>query len=100
MRPASSRASRFRDSRRWLIPPSVSGLLGSLCIHCRYIALCSHETLDRMGQSEELPTKRGARNRAPQLPTAHRDVGVTYNAEWWDNNREGVTERFNEWVGS
>ena len=37
---------------------------------------------------------------APQLPTAHRDVGVTYNAEWWDNNREAVTERFNEWVGS
>jgi putative spermidine/putrescine transport system substrate-binding protein len=37
---------------------------------------------------------------APQLPTAHRDVGVRYNAEWWDNNREAVTERFNEWVGS
>ena len=37
---------------------------------------------------------------APQLPTAHRDVGVTYNAEWWDNNREAVTKRFNEWVGS
>jgi putative spermidine/putrescine transport system substrate-binding protein len=37
---------------------------------------------------------------APQLPTAHRDVGVTYNAEWWDKNREAVTERFNEWVGS
>jgi putative spermidine/putrescine transport system substrate-binding protein len=37
---------------------------------------------------------------APQLPTAHRDVGVTYNAQWWDNNREAVTDRFNEWVGS
>jgi putative spermidine/putrescine transport system substrate-binding protein len=37
---------------------------------------------------------------APKLPTAYRDVGVTYNAEWWDNNREAVTERFNEWVGS
>ncbi len=37
---------------------------------------------------------------APQLPTAHREVGVTYNPEWWDNNREAVTERFNEWVGS
>jgi putative spermidine/putrescine transport system substrate-binding protein len=37
---------------------------------------------------------------APQLPTAHRDVGVTYNAEWWDSNREAVTERFNEWVMS
>jgi putative spermidine/putrescine transport system substrate-binding protein len=35
---------------------------------------------------------------APKLPTAHRDVGVTYNAEWWDNNREAVTKRFNEWV--
>jgi putative spermidine/putrescine transport system substrate-binding protein len=37
---------------------------------------------------------------APQLPTAYREVGVTYNAEWWDNNREAVTERFNEWVMS
>jgi putative spermidine/putrescine transport system substrate-binding protein len=37
---------------------------------------------------------------APQLPTAHRDVGVTYNAQWWDNNREAVMERFNKWVGS
>jgi len=37
---------------------------------------------------------------APQLPTAHRDVGVTYNPEWWDNNREAVMERFDEWVGS
>jgi putative spermidine/putrescine transport system substrate-binding protein len=37
---------------------------------------------------------------APQLPTAHREVGVTYNAEWWDNNREEVTQRFNEWVRS
>jgi len=37
---------------------------------------------------------------APQLPTAHRYVGVTYNAQWWDNNREAVTERFNEWAGS
>ena len=37
---------------------------------------------------------------APQLPTAHRDVGVTYNAQWWDDNREAVTERFNEWVRS
>ena len=35
---------------------------------------------------------------APQLPTAHRDVGVTYNAQWWDDNREAVTQRFNEWV--
>jgi putative spermidine/putrescine transport system substrate-binding protein len=37
---------------------------------------------------------------ALQLPTAYRDVGVTYNAEWWDSNREAVTERFNEWVRS
>jgi putative spermidine/putrescine transport system substrate-binding protein len=37
---------------------------------------------------------------APRLPTAYRDVGVTYNAEWWDSNREAVTERFNEWVRS
>ncbi len=33
-----------------------------------------------------------------QLPTAHRDVGVTYNAQWWDNNREAVEQRFNQWV--
>jgi putative spermidine/putrescine transport system substrate-binding protein len=33
-----------------------------------------------------------------QLPTAHRDVGVTYNPEWWDNNREAVTERFDKWI--
>jgi putative spermidine/putrescine transport system substrate-binding protein len=37
---------------------------------------------------------------APKLPTAHRDVGVTYNAEWWDNNREAVMKRFNKWVMS
>jgi putative spermidine/putrescine transport system substrate-binding protein len=37
---------------------------------------------------------------APQLPTAYREVGVTYNGEWWDNNREAVTERFNEWLRS
>jgi putative spermidine/putrescine transport system substrate-binding protein len=37
---------------------------------------------------------------APQLPTAHREVGVTYDAQWWDENRKAVTERFNEWVGS
>jgi putative spermidine/putrescine transport system substrate-binding protein len=36
----------------------------------------------------------------PQLPTAHRDVGVRYNAEWWDNNREAVEQRFNKWVMS
>jgi putative spermidine/putrescine transport system substrate-binding protein len=35
-----------------------------------------------------------------QLPTAHRDVGVRYNAEWWDNNREAVEQRFNEWLMS
>jgi putative spermidine/putrescine transport system substrate-binding protein len=34
----------------------------------------------------------------PQLPTAHRDVGVTFNAEWWDNNREAVEQRFNGWL--
>jgi putative spermidine/putrescine transport system substrate-binding protein len=34
----------------------------------------------------------------PQLPTAYRDVGVTYNAEWWDNNREAVEQRFNRWL--
>jgi putative spermidine/putrescine transport system substrate-binding protein len=34
----------------------------------------------------------------PQLPTAHRDVGVTFNAEWWDNNREAVEQRFNKWL--
>jgi putative spermidine/putrescine transport system substrate-binding protein len=33
-----------------------------------------------------------------QLPTAHRDVGVTFNAEWWDNNREAVEQRFNKWM--
>jgi putative spermidine/putrescine transport system substrate-binding protein len=36
---------------------------------------------------------------ASELPTAYRDVGVAYNAQWWDNNREAVTERFNKWVG-
>jgi putative spermidine/putrescine transport system substrate-binding protein len=35
-----------------------------------------------------------------QLPTAYRDVGVTFNAEWWDNNREAVEQRFNRWVMS
>jgi putative spermidine/putrescine transport system substrate-binding protein len=35
-----------------------------------------------------------------QLPTAHREVGVRYNAEWWDNNREAVEQRFNKWVMS
>ena len=35
---------------------------------------------------------------APKLPTAHRDVGVTYDPQWWDNNREAVTQRFNKWV--
>ncbi len=35
---------------------------------------------------------------APQLPTAHRTVGVRYDAEWWDNNREAVMERFDKWV--
>jgi putative spermidine/putrescine transport system substrate-binding protein len=34
----------------------------------------------------------------PQLPTAHREVGVTFNAEWWDNNREAVEQRFNRWI--
>src|SRR5919112_4250095 len=33
-----------------------------------------------------------------QLPTAYRDVGVRYNAEWWDNNREAVEQRFNRWL--
>jgi putative spermidine/putrescine transport system substrate-binding protein len=33
-----------------------------------------------------------------QLPTAYRDVGVTFNAEWWDNNREAVEQRFNQWL--
>jgi putative spermidine/putrescine transport system substrate-binding protein len=37
---------------------------------------------------------------ALKLPTAYRDVGVTYDAQWWDNNREAVTERFNRWVRS
>jgi spermidine/putrescine-binding protein len=37
---------------------------------------------------------------ASRLPTAHREVGVTYNAQWWDNNRVAVTKRFNEWVRS
>src|SRR5829696_6978839 len=31
----------------------------------------------------------------PQLPTAYRAVGATFNAEWWDNNREAVEQRFN-----
>ncbi len=35
---------------------------------------------------------------ASQLPTAYRDVSVTYNDEWWDNNRGAVTERFNKWL--
>jgi putative spermidine/putrescine transport system substrate-binding protein len=33
-----------------------------------------------------------------QLPTAYREVGVTFNAEWWDNNREAVEQRFNKWM--
>jgi putative spermidine/putrescine transport system substrate-binding protein len=33
-----------------------------------------------------------------QLPTAYREVGVTFNAEWWDNNREAVEQRFNKWL--
>jgi putative spermidine/putrescine transport system substrate-binding protein len=37
---------------------------------------------------------------ASRLPTAHREVGVTYNAQWWDNNRGAVAKRFNEWVTS
>jgi putative spermidine/putrescine transport system substrate-binding protein len=37
---------------------------------------------------------------ASQLPTAYRDVGVTYNPVWWDNNREAVMERFDKWVRS
>jgi putative spermidine/putrescine transport system substrate-binding protein len=37
-------------------------------------------------------------NVASKLPTAYRDVSVTYNDEWWDNNREAVTERFNKWL--
>ena len=35
-----------------------------------------------------------------QLPTAYRDVGVPYNPQWWDNNRESVEQRFNKWVMS
>ena len=35
-----------------------------------------------------------------QLPTAYRDVGVTFNPQWWDNNRESVEQRFNKWVMS
>jgi putative spermidine/putrescine transport system substrate-binding protein len=35
---------------------------------------------------------------ASQLPTSYRDVSVTYNDEWWDNNRKAVTERFNKWL--
>jgi putative spermidine/putrescine transport system substrate-binding protein len=34
----------------------------------------------------------------PQLPTAYREVGVTFNAEWWDNNREAVEQEFNKWL--
>jgi putative spermidine/putrescine transport system substrate-binding protein len=37
---------------------------------------------------------------ASQLPTAYRDVGVTYNPVWWDNNREAVMERFDKWLRS
>src|ERR687894_865627 len=33
-----------------------------------------------------------------QLPTAYRDVGVRYNAQWWDNNREAVEQTFNKWL--
>jgi putative spermidine/putrescine transport system substrate-binding protein len=35
---------------------------------------------------------------ASKLPTAYRDTGVPYNDEWWDDNREKTTERFNEWL--
>ncbi len=35
---------------------------------------------------------------APDLPTAHLDRGVPLNGVWWDDNRERVTERFNEWL--
>lgn len=35
---------------------------------------------------------------ASGLPTAYRDTGVPYNAEWWDENRDETTERFNEWL--
>ena len=37
---------------------------------------------------------------ASELPTAHRDVGVTYNPQWWDNNRQAVVNRFNKWIKS
>jgi putative spermidine/putrescine transport system substrate-binding protein len=33
-----------------------------------------------------------------QLPTAYREVGVTFNAEWWDNNREAMEQTFNKWL--
>jgi putative spermidine/putrescine transport system substrate-binding protein len=35
---------------------------------------------------------------ASQLPTAYRDVGVRYNAQWWDNNREAMEQTFNKWL--
>ncbi len=37
---------------------------------------------------------------APRLPTAHRNVGVRYDAQWWDDNRKAVMKRFNEWLRS
>jgi putative spermidine/putrescine transport system substrate-binding protein len=37
---------------------------------------------------------------ASELPTAYRDVGVTYNPEWWDNNRQAVVNKFNKWITS
>jgi putative spermidine/putrescine transport system substrate-binding protein len=35
---------------------------------------------------------------AAQLPTAHLKQGVPLNGQWWDDNRERVTERFNQWL--
>ena len=35
---------------------------------------------------------------AAQLPTAHLEQGVPLNGQWWDENRERVTERFNKWL--
>lgn len=35
---------------------------------------------------------------ASRLPTAYRDIAVPTNDQWWDDNREEATERFNEWL--
>lgn len=35
---------------------------------------------------------------AKQLTSAHQDVGVKFNSEWWNEHREKVLEKFNQWL--